>query len=358
MSLDQWEAQLRRDLAGGDGADRPGMPPALLDSIRTTGRRRVRRRQAGLVAGAAALVLVIGLGASAGLGRGVDESLRLPATSSTAPPTTAPSWTPTAPATESSSLGTQSISTGTTTTPGSTVGTGTRTIGSGTAAYPTLAVPDGAVHGGLPPIGSQWPATGATSHPARDPLPGGVRLPHEGVPAQGDYSAWALTPWQVPLCSQDVEHFPLLGRARAVRMIQRTGPELQRYEGVAFFPDEATALAFLSDLATAAATCPGNVAPDALGAQTWIGEFQSATSAAWDEGFTVAIAVPTPEGGQYGTQLTTVARVGTAVLVVGRGGEFTDQFRSTAYLPAYDELRDTMQGWVAQVCPVAGGCRS
>ncbi len=72
-----------------------------------------------------------------------------------------------------------------------------------------------------------------------------LTLPHQGVAANGDISAWTPTPWSFNGRSPAI---PALAKLRASRVIAASGPEYGAGEGVAQFSDVAAANRFLDQV--------------------------------------------------------------------------------------------------------------
>lgn len=225
------------------------------------------------------------------------------------------------------------------------------------------------------------PPTGSAASPTAEPpsdgwvttIPANVKLPHEGVEAEGsDDGPWKPDPsepsWRLQPCL-DQDGYPSDAAQTDRRSIMATGVEYALAEQLALYPDAATAAKAVQEMRDALATCaaqPGK--PDRYG-DTYDNFADSTPSpvaamSGVDEAFHAftwyrMYNEQGQETGRLGGQFVTVVQVGNAIYLSMRSGESDYSDRSQVGRTAEEQDRETRE-FVPTLCtfaPKGSGCR-
>ncbi len=187
----------------------------------------------------------------------------------------------------------------------------------------------------------------AAPTPGPTTIPSDLRLPHEGEPADGDFSAWEETDWEYQPCSTRTSAYPSFDRAGQVRHIVRTGPEYASSETLVVLRTTGDAEAFMGELRAAGAPCPTSDADGPTRASI------TPVDGNWGDGFVHALAYEYLDapGSTAASAYLMAVRHGRAVVMTTVGGEFVAPVQGNQPAPAaVAELRATPDALASQLC--------
>ncbi len=189
--------------------------------------------------------------------------------------------------------------------------------------------------------------TTAAPVPGPTTIPADLRLPHEGEPADGDFSAWEETDWEYQPCSTRTAAYPSFERAGDVRNLLRTGPEYSTSETLVVFRTTSDAEAFMGELRAAGAPCPTSDADGPTRSSI------TPVEGDWGDGFVHALAYEYLDapGSTAASAYLMAVRQGRAVVMTTVGGEFVAPVQGDEPAPAaIAELRATPDAIASQLC--------
>ncbi len=191
--------------------------------------------------------------------------------------------------------------------------------------------------------------TAQTTAPAPGPttIPADLSLPHEGAPADGDFSAWEEADWSYDPCSARTAAYPSFERAGQARHIVQTGPEFEASETLIVMRTTADAEAFMGELRAAGAPCPVNDADGPTRASI------TPVDGDWGDGFVHAVAYEYLDapGTTAASAYLMAVRHGRAVVMTTVAGEFVAPVQGDQPAPAaVEELRATPDTIASKLC--------